>query len=304
MPSPTPAPTRARAVDPVRWIQSLAALALALALACKPEPSPETVEPRDPPAVDHVARSDHLDHGAARPYWGTWIGPTLRLGFVGPWVLIAPAEAGPGAQPIELRATIERQEGDAFALRTSVAERYAADFVRPSDWTLLVEAGELALAMGDEPLTTYAHDPAPLLVGPELLDEIAIPDSIAGEDVLACLETASEVCRALEADGPLAAGCREAQWAVCVAHGDRGQADPTVRSAIATAETIHQNHVAVRFAAGLHAAAPADPQAAAFHRRALARAEQQLAQLRADGPLPSDDPHLPALLAALREAGR
>ncbi|HLT35146.1 MAG TPA: hypothetical protein VK034_02650, partial [Enhygromyxa sp.] len=275
-------------------------LVLALALGCRPEPSPTaTREPspsREPPPL--------VDHGSARPYWGVWTGPELQLSFAGPWVLIAPREGGPGAQPIELRATVERQQGDAFALRTSVAGRYAADFVRPSDWTLLVEAGELALAMGDEPLAAYLAIDQPLLIGPALLDAVAIPDAIAGEDVLACLERASEICRALEAEGPRAVGCREAQWAVCVAHLERGHADPTVRAANAAARTIHESHAAIRYCEGLQAAAPAELQAEAraLHGRALARAAEQLARLRDDGPLP-DDPHLPTLLAALREAG-
>ncbi|MFO7566169.1 MAG: hypothetical protein R6X02_26220 [Enhygromyxa sp.] len=274
--------------------RSAVLLALGLALGCRPEPSPPA--PREPPP--------EVDHGIARPYWGVWTGPELQLSFAGPWVLIAPREGGPGAQPIELRAEIERQEGDAFALRTSVAGRYAADFVRPSDWTLLVEDGELALAMGDEPLAAYLASDEPLLTGPELLERVAIPDEIAGVDLLACLERASEICRALEAEGPRAAGCREAQWAVCVAHLDRGVTDPTLRAANASARAIHESHVALRFAEGLLAAAPPQlrAEAAALHRRALERAAEQITRLREDGPLP-DDPDLPDLLAALREAG-
>lgn len=288
-PSPIPAPTRARAVE----LRSLVAL-LVLLFGCRPTASPPA--PREPPPI--------VDHGPARPYWGVWTGPELQLGFAGPWVLIAPREDGPGAQPIELRADIERQEGDAFSLQTSIAGRYAADFVRPSDWTLLVEAEQLALAMGDEPLAAYVASAEPLLVGPALLDTIAIPDEIAGLDVLACLERASQICRALEAEGPRAAGCREAQWAVCVAHLDRGVADPTVRAALATARAIRESQVALQFCEGLRAAAPAPlrAEAVALHGRALEHAAEQLARLRADGPLP-DDPHLPALLAALREAG-
>lgn len=270
--------------------------ACSLLLACTPDAS-DTIT-REPAPI--------VEHGPARPYWGTWVGPALQVSFAGPWVLIAPREIGPGAQPIELRATIERQEGTAFALRTSIAERYAADFVRPSDWTLLVEAGELALAMGDEPLAPYLASDEPLLIGPVMLEAIAIPEDIAGEHVLACLERASELCRELEAEGPRAAGCREAQWGVCVAHLDPGQPDPTVRAATAIARTIHERHVAVRFAEGLLAAAPAElrAEATALHTRALERAAEQLERLREDGPLPSSDPHLPDLLAALREAGR
>jgi hypothetical protein len=275
---------------------------LALALACKPGAS----IPREPDQQEPVQREPLplVDHGTARPYWGTWIGPELRVSFAGPWVLIAPRELGPGAQPIELRATVEREEGDAFALWTSVAERYAADFVRPSDWTLLVETDALALAMGDEPLAPYLASDEPLLVGPALLETIPIPKDIAPQDVLACLERASEVCRALEAEGPLAAGCREAQWGVCVAHLDPGQPDPTIRAATAIARTIHESYIAVRFGEGLHANAPAELQAeaAALHTRALERAAEQLARLREDGPLPSD-PSLPDLLAALRQVG-
>lgn len=278
---------------------------LVAALGCKPDPSagPEAhagfeVSEREPPPV--------VDHGLRRPYWGTWIGPKLRLSFAGPWVLIVPhADIEPGAQPIELRASVERQAGDAFALRTTLVERYAAEFVRPSDWTMLVEAGGLAIAMGDEPLTTYVESDQAILIGPAMLDTIAIPETIAGEQLLACLEFASVACRELEADGPLAAGCRESQWAVCVAHLDRGQADPTVRAAIATARSIHADQIALRFAEGLLAAAP-EPlraEAEALHQRALTLAAKQLAQLRKRGPLPSNDPHLPDLLAALRAAG-
>lgn len=271
-------------------------LGLGLALACTADRH-EAVTREPAPAVDH---------GPARDYWGTWIGPELRVSFAGPWVLIAPRELGPGAQPIELRAAIERQQGTAFALRTSIAERYAADFVRPSDWTLLVENGELALAMGDEPLAPYLASDEPLLVGPVMLDTITIPDDIAPQYVLACLERASELCRAIEAEGPHAVGCREAQWGVCVAHLDPGQPDPTVRAATAIARAIHESHTLVRFAEGLLAAAPAElrSHAKALHARALEHAAEQLERLREDGPLPSSDPHLPDLLAALHEAGR
>lgn len=271
-----------------------AVLTLALALACQREPSAPVTRP-PPPIVDHQPA----------PYWGSWIGPDLRLSFAGPWVLISPREIGPGAQPIELRVVVERQQGDAFALRTSIAERYAADFVRPSDWTLLVEAGELALAMGDEPLAAYQASDEPLLLGPAMIDTMTIPDEIAGADVLACLERASELCRMLEAEGPRALGCRESQWGVCVAHLDPGQPDPTIRAATAIAQTIAESHAAVRFCEGLLAAAPVELRdaALALHTRALEHAAEQLERLRAAGPLPSSDPHLPDLLAALREAG-
>ena len=144
----------------------------------------------------------------------------------------------------------------------------------------------------------------PLLVGPTMIDAIAIPDEIPPQRVLACVEVASRICRALEAEGPFAMGCREAQWGVCMAHGDHGQPDPTIRAAIAIARTIHENYVAVRFCEGLRAAAPAElrAEAAALHTRALERAAEQLARLREDGPLPGSDPYLPDLLAALREA--
>jgi hypothetical protein len=64
--------------------------------------------------------------------------------------------------------------------------------------------------------------------------------------------------------------------------------------------------VLVRFAEGLLAAAPAElrTHAQALHARALEHAAKQLERLRENGPLPSSDPHLPDLLAALREAGR
>jgi len=270
----------------------------ALVLACHAGPStaPST-SPREPAAVDHRP---------ARPYWGTWIGPQLRLSFAGPWVLIVPHDAGPQAQPIELRVSVERQEGGAFALRTSVAQRYAADFVRPSDWTLLVEHGALAIAMGDEPLTAYVASDERLLVGPELLETLAIPPDIAGEALLECLEFASLACRELEAEGPRAAGCREAQWGVCVAHRGGDQADPTLRAASLTARAIAAHDLALRFAEGLLAAAREGPELAAaqaLHRRALERAATLIGQLKRDGPLPSSDPSLDDLLAALRDAG-
>lgn len=293
MRSPTPTPSRARAADLLRSIGS--ALSLVLSLACTPDPSAPVI--REPTPT--------VELEPARPYWGTWIGPELRVSFAGPWVLIAPREIGPGAQPIELRATIEREQGEAFALRTSIAERYAADFVRPSDWTLLVEAGELALAMGDEPLAAYVASGEPLLLGPIMIDSLTIPEQIPAQDVLVCLERASQLCHALEAKGPRAAGCREAQWGVCVGHLDPGQPDPTIRAATAIAWTIHESHVAVRYAEGLHAAAPAElrAEAAALHTRALEHAAKQLERLREAGPLPSSDPHLPDLLTALQEAG-
>jgi hypothetical protein len=290
-PSPTPRLPRARAAE----------LLPALLLACQPAastpPNHDHADEREPPAI--------VDHGPPQPYWGSWIGPELRLSFVGPWVLIAPREAGPGQRPIELRAAVVRREGDAFALQTSVAERYAADFVRPSDWTMLVEAGELALAMGDEPLETYVASDDPLLIGPIMLDSIDIPETIAAEDTLACLEVASVKCRELEADGPWAAGCREAQWGVCVAHLDRGQADPTLRAANASARAIHASSVALRFAEATLAAAPPAlrSEAAALHARALDHGTEVIEALRRDGPLPAD-PHLPELLAALRAGGR
>jgi hypothetical protein len=90
-----------------------------------------------------------------------------------------------------------------------------------------------------------------------------------------------------------------------VAHLERDQADPTVRAAILAARTIHADLIAVRFTTGVRVAAPADSQtdADALHRRALERASRDLVQLRAAGPLPSDDPHLPELRAALVLAG-
>ena len=245
-----------------------------------------------------------VDHGQAPAYAGEWIGAELRLTFAGPWVLVGPVAAGPGAQPIELRVTVERREGDAYALRTSVADHYAGDFVRPSDWTLLIEDGAIAVAMGDEPLTSYvraATDVAPLL-GPAMLAELPIPDTIAAEQVLACVELASQRCRALEAEGPHALGCREAVWATCVAYDPRGAADPTVRAAIDTARRVDVERVVVRFALAVHAATPDDPAAHAVVERARTQAREALTKLRADGPLPSDDPHLAALEWMLDQA--
>jgi hypothetical protein len=277
------------------------ALAIALGIAgCRADPSAgpseapvlEAVEVDPPPPVDHEPPA----------YAGVWIGPELQLMFAGPWVLIGPREPGPGAQPIELRASVERREGDAYALRTSVADRYAGDFVRPSDWTLLVEAEALALAMGDEPLTAYEPAPdTPMLIGPVMLGELAIPETIAPELLLACVEFASQRCRALEAEGPRALGCREALWATCVAHDTHTVADPTLRAAITTARSIHAELITLRFCAGLLAAAPdaIRPAAAALHQRARDHAQTELAQLRAAGPLPSDDPHLRELEAIL-----
>jgi hypothetical protein len=271
--------------------------------ACRSQPPSEAPTVELPPPSE-LPPPPPVDHGPPPAYAGTWIGPQLQLTFAGPWVLLGPRVAGPGSQPIELRVTVERREGEAYALRTSVAEQLTGDFVRPSDWTLLVEADGLALAMGDEPLTTYApalDDDAPALIGPAMLAEIAIPEDIGPELLLACIEVASQRCRALEAEGPRALGCREALWATCVAHDTHTVADPTVRAAIATARTIDAERITLRFCAGLLAAAPRSSRAAAeaLDQRARDHARATLEQLRAAGPLPSDDPHLRELEAML-----
>jgi hypothetical protein len=296
----TPAPSRARAADGGRASRRrLAALALAL-LGCRPGAE------ADVPAGDvALPPLPVVDHGEPPPYAGAWVGPELSLSFVGPWVLVRPSgPEGEQAAPIELRVTVERREGDAFALRTSIAGVLPADFLRPTDWTMLVEEGQLAIAMGDEPLTAYtppqSEAPDPLL-GPAMLDELELPEELVMADAVACLEFAGDRCAEIEADGPLAAGCREMHWAACVAHLGPVSPDPTVRAAKIAARRIHIHALSLRFTAALlEAADPAQHAAAeALHHRAQTSATKMLDELRRDGPLPQDDPHLPGLLAAL-----
>jgi hypothetical protein len=264
-------------------------LSLISLLGCHPQPGASILDQHPLPRV--VAEQPS--------YAGTWVGPELSLSFVGPWVLVRPT-AEPERAPIELRATVERREGDAYALRVSVAGVWPADFLRPSDWTMLVEDGQLALAMGDEPLASYvASERVPVLHGPIMLDELAVQPREPGlADGVACLEVASDRCAALEAEGPLAAGCRELQWSLCLTTLGPGPADPIARSAQRMAETIHRHLLMLRYAGALlEARDPAQHGAAQqLFDRARRDTEVMLDELAREGPLP-DDPHLPELLA-------
>ena len=157
---------------------------LCLALGCRPGASNEPTEVGPP--LPNVDRDDPA-------FAGTWVGPEFMLSFVGEWVLIRPSE-DPEVAPIELRVTIERAEGDAYALQTSLAGALAADFLRAPDWTLLVEDGQLALAMGDEPLAAYLSMPdAPaMLRGPDMFAEVRFPEELRMADAIACLEVAGD----------------------------------------------------------------------------------------------------------------
>jgi hypothetical protein len=271
---------------------------LSLTLACRPGAS--TNEPG--PVLPIVERDGQL---GAPAFAGTWVGPEFTLSFIGAWVLIRPSH-GPPQAPIELRATIERAAGDAYALQTSLAGVLEADFLRAPDWTLLIEDGQLAIAMGDEPLTAYVAQSQPdagmILHGPTMLDELEMPPELVMADAMACLELAGDLCATLESDGPIAAGCRELQWANCVASLGPPPVDPVARAAWTSARSIHQHTLTLRFCAALLAAAREHERAAAqaLHARARASAEQMLATLRRDGPLPESDPHLAELLALLR----
>lgn len=207
--------------------------------------------------------------------------------------------------PIELRVEVERSEGQAFALRTSVAGRWPADFLRPTDWTLLVEDGELALAMGDEPLEAYvAVDPQnqprpPALLGPAMLDELALPEQLPFAEASACLELASLSCAGFESEGPRVAGCREALWGACVEQlasaGVEGLESPQL--------LVHSELVALRFALGLRRA-PGDEDREAredFFARVEAGARETLDALAAAGQLPTDHPSTRRLQAWLAE---
>lgn len=279
---------------------ALAALLLVSALACQRGQAPVADAPsaRPPPPL--------VDHGPAPAYAGTWIGPALTLTFVGPWVIVRPT--GPqGAEqaPIELRVSVERRAGDAFALRTSVAGVLPADFLRPPDWTLLVEDEQLAIAMGDEPLTAYTPGPdsGPLL-GPAMLDELEPPAELLMADAVGCLELAGTICAELEGGleqpGPIAAGCRELHWAACMSALGPTPVDPVARVARANGLRVRFASLTLRFADGLRQAAPPDQRddATAVYRRALERARTVVDELREAGPLP-ELPELPGLLAAL-----
>lgn len=260
-----------------------------------------------------AADAPPIEHGAALPFWGTWTGPELRLSFAGPWVLVEPAQASPGAAPIELRVEVLRREGEAaFALETSVAGLAPADFLRPTDWVLLVEADALALAMGDEALQSYAAagdaaERAPALVGPSLLHELPLPEELPFAELTACLELAATTCAALEgpAPAPRAAGCREAMWSRCAGHG----LDPHAGSSVGgDLLALGLAHTGLRYAAGLERHGPAEgPARAAIEAlvgRASARATQACAEVRArilDGELDdTEDPERAAKQARLR----
>ncbi len=296
----------------VRPPLSGAALLLVLATgSCGPDPT-KTTTPS--PTTDFPAPPEVPAPGPLSPYQGTWDGPRLRLSFAGPWVLVTPIDGPPTQIPIELRATVLRREGRAFALETSIAGVMPADFLRPTDWTLLAEEGALALAMGDEPLETYTRvdDPSPPLLGPPMLDELPLPEALAFVDASACLERASLDCAALEADGPRAAGCREALWAACAGHllqpkpdlstQPQSQPDPDAITGL----DLHLHHIALRYAAGLSASPWLEPRersaALAFQRRELSRAAALLTTLHEAGGPPPGDPNVGPVTTYLRLA--
>lgn len=291
--SPTQAPSRVAASGTARvWL----GLLIGLVMGCRPS---GTTTPDPGPPLPIVER----DPSSTRPFVGTWVGPEFTLRFIGPWVLIQPSD-DPSQAPIELRVEILRAAGDAFALETSLAGVLLADFLRAPDWTMLIEDGQLALTMGDEPLTTYVaqRDASMILQGPNMLDELELPTDLVMADAIACLELAGDLCTQLEADGPIAAGCRELQWATCVAQLGPAPADPVARAAWTTARRIHLHTLTLRFCAALLQAAPEPERAAAsaLHARAKASAQAMLDMLRRDGPLPESDPHLAELLMRLR----
>lgn len=276
------------------------ALALVLtAIGCHREaaPTPAPTPELEPPLP--------VEHGPAMPYVGTWVGPKLRLQFAGRWVLVEPAERAPGQAPIELRVAIERREGDnAFALQTSIAGVMPADFLRPGDWTMLVEEGALALAMGDEPLERYERvaELAPL-VGPALIDPAALPEIASFEHSIACLEFAGSQCGSFEAEGPRALGCREAVWAACIDHPDAivsGHVDERAAAPMLLAAML----AALRWSTGLEAAAPVDQREAAktLHDRVLARALALVDTLIERGALQAESATHEAVQTYLRAA--
>jgi hypothetical protein len=284
----------------------IACVLLGVTLGCRPDASTHA---ESGPPLPIVERDGPV---GAPPFAGTWVGPELTLSFIGAWVLVRPS-AEPDKVPIELRVTVERAAGDAYALETSLAGVLPADFLRPPDWTLLIEHGQLALAMGDEPLTAYVAQPdaSMILHGPAMIDEIdeidelgelELPKELVMADAIACLELAGDRCAALESDGPIAAGCRELQWATCVSSLGPMPVDPVARAAWTAARRIREHTLTLRFCAALLEAARENERTAAqaLQARARASAEQTLASLRRDGPLPEPDPHLAELLALLR----
>lgn len=276
-----------------------ACVLLGLALGCRPS---GTASPEPGPAAPPGPALPIVERDPSPPFAGTWVGPELTLSFIGPWVLIRPS-GDPRQAPIELRATILRAAGDAYALETSLAGVLPADFLRAPDWTMLIEDGQLALTMGDEPLTAYVAQPdaSMILHGPAMQDELELPTELVMADAIACLELAGDRCAELEADGPIAAGCRELQWATCVAQLGPPPVDPVERAAQTSARRIHMHTLTLRFSAALLDAAHEHEHAAAnaLHARARANAQQMLDALRRDGPLPESDPHLAELLTRL-----
>ena len=281
-----------------RLVPALALVAGALAAgalaACTPAPGPSESDLRAPP----------LNHGPPPSYAGTWIGPELSLHFAGPWVLVRPSDT-PDAAPIEMRVLVERQEGEAYALRTTLAGVFPADFLRPSDWTLLVEDEQLAIAMGDEALTAYvrAPEPAPALIGPQMADADALPEHLTRADALTCLEAAADACAALEERGPLVAGCRELRWSSCLVELGPAPADPTAREAHASARALRIHAATLRFGLSLRRASDEAHSAAAdaFYSRALSDAAALIESLRAADGLP-DEPALVEVEAAIAAA--
>lgn len=276
-------------------VRFTACVLLCLALGCRPS---GTQSPEPGPPLPIVERDPiHMPR-----FVGTWVGPEFTLSFIGPWVLVRPS-GDPTQAPIELRVTIERAAGDAFALETGLAGVLPADFLRAPDWTLLIEDGQLALTMGDEPLTAYVAQPdaSMILHGPVMLDELELPSELVMADAIACLEVAGDLCTELEVDGPVAAGCRELQWATCVSQLGPPPVDPVARAAWISARRIHMHTLTLRFCNALLAGAqePERDAANALLARARASAEQMLDALRGDGPLPESDPHLAELLRLL-----
>jgi hypothetical protein len=284
----------------------LVGLALGLALAL-PGCRRESAEPPEPtPALEPPPP---VDHGPTMPYAGTWVGPKLRLEFAGRWVLVEPAEAGPNQAPLELRVAIERREGDnAFALQTSIAGVMPVDFLRPGDWTMLVEDGALALAMGDEPLERYERvEATPTLIGPALIDPAALPQTVVFELSVACLEFAGSQCAAFEAEGPRAVGCREAVWASCIAHPEAlGSGSAEVDERASAPMLLAAMLASLRWSSGLEAGAPSTQREAAraVHDRVLARGVALVKVLIERDALPVGESSYAPVLVYLEAAER
>ncbi|MFV8755491.1 hypothetical protein ACNOYE_33500 [Nannocystaceae bacterium ST9] len=286
-----------------------AELALALAstlIACRPAASEP---PREPEPT--LEAPPPVDHGPTMPYAGTWIGPKLRLEFAGRWVLVEPAEPAPGQAPLELRVVIERREGEfAFALQTSIAGAMPVDFLRPGDWTMLVEDGALALAMGDEPLERYERvDAPPTLIGPALVDPATLPEALVFERAIACLEFAGSQCASFEAEGPRAVGCREALWAACVDHPEAliaAESGEPVDERASAPMLLAAMAAALRWSAGLEASARDDRRepAKALRARVLAGASTLVELLGERGALPQADPSVEVIRAHLHASAR